>query len=209
MLKDRPVKAITTAELYQLLERVEKAGQRDSAHTLREVIGSVIRFAIQTGRAEYDPTYALKGALLPIEVKHRAALTEERVGRLLAAIDERQGWPSLTAILQFLALTFVRPGEARYAPTDRTDARAVHDVDEAPDIRRKKLEVILLAATTNGIDSLLIGRDDAPNPNRAVLRHLDVGDPRYVGCKRVLQESAPARSTCLSGRATIYTPGIG
>ena len=118
-----------------------KQGQRDSAHTLREVIGSVIRFAIQTGRAEYDPTYALKGALLPIEVKHRAALTEETAfGRLLAAIDERQGWPSLTAILQFLALTFVRPGEARYAqwteikdnvwqiPAERMKMRRPHDV---------------------------------------------------------------------------------
>ncbi len=36
---------------------------------------------------------------------------------------------------------------------------AVHDVDEAPTIRRKNLEAILLAATTNGIDSIWIGRD--------------------------------------------------
>ena len=57
----------------------------------------MIRFAIQTGRAEYDPTFALKGALNPIVVTPRAALTEEtQFGRLLAAIDERQGWLSLT-----------------------------------------------------------------------------------------------------------------
>lgn len=36
---------------------------------------------------------------------------------------------------------------------------AVHDVDQAPDIRRQNLEAILLAATANGIDSLWIGRD--------------------------------------------------
>ena len=36
---------------------------------------------------------------------------------------------------------------------------AVHDIDEAPAIRRKNLEAILLAATRNGIDSLWIGRD--------------------------------------------------
>lgn len=36
---------------------------------------------------------------------------------------------------------------------------AVHDVDEAPAIRRKNLEAILLAATANGVDSLWIGRD--------------------------------------------------
>src|SRR5262249_2967803 len=36
---------------------------------------------------------------------------------------------------------------------------AVHDIDEAPAIRRKNLEAVLLAATSNGIDSLWIGRD--------------------------------------------------
>ena len=115
-LTDRPIKAITTAELYEILERVERSGQNNSAHSLRDVVGSVFRFAIQTGRAEYDPTFALKGALNPVKVTPRAALTEEGpFGGLLAAIDEREGWLSLTAILQFLALTFVRPGEARHA----------------------------------------------------------------------------------------------
>lgn len=36
---------------------------------------------------------------------------------------------------------------------------AVHDVDGAPDIRRRNLETILHAAMINGIDSLWIGRD--------------------------------------------------
>ena len=138
-LTDRPIKAITTAELYEILERVERSGQNDSAHSLRDVVGSVFRFAIQTGRAEYDPTFALKGALNPVKVTPRAALTEEGpFGGLLAAIDEREGWLSLTAILQFLALTFVRPGEARHAewrqikadvwtiPAERTKMRREH-----------------------------------------------------------------------------------
>ncbi|TGV12501.1 uracil-DNA glycosylase [Mesorhizobium sp. M8A.F.Ca.ET.173.01.1.1] len=36
---------------------------------------------------------------------------------------------------------------------------AVHDIDEAPAIRRRNLEAILVAATTKGVDSLWIGRD--------------------------------------------------
>jgi uracil-DNA glycosylase len=40
-----------------------------------------------------------------------------------------------------------------------SDKCVVHDVDEAPDIRRRNLETILLAAMTVGIDSLWIGRD--------------------------------------------------
>ena len=40
-----------------------------------------------------------------------------------------------------------------------SDKCAVHDIDEAPAIRRKNLEAVLVAATRTGIDSLWIGRD--------------------------------------------------
>lgn len=58
------------------------------------------------------------------------------------AIDDYDGWPTLKAALQFLALTCVRPGEVRGAtrdefdlkkavwhiPAERMKMRAPHDV---------------------------------------------------------------------------------
>jgi integrase len=72
-----------------------------------------------------------------------AAITDEReFGHLMIAIDESTGWWSVKAYLKFLAITFVRPGEARLArwteidikgaiwniPADRMKMRRPHDV---------------------------------------------------------------------------------
>ena len=140
-LKDRPITQITPAEILHLLQSVERSGRRETAHRLRSAIGSVFRHAIKTLRAEIDPTATLKGALVPVKVTSRAALIDEApFGRLLAIIDDYDGWPTLTKALQFTALTFQRPGEVRLAewkeidgdvwriPETRTKMRRPHDV---------------------------------------------------------------------------------
>jgi integrase len=142
-LAKRPIKEITPAEILELLKRIEKSGRRETARRLRGVIGSVFRYAIVTLRAESNPTTALQGALLPPRVAGRAAIVDEKAfGTLLAAVDDYDGWPTLRAALQFLALTCVRPGEVRGAarkefdlkraiwriPAERMKMRASHDV---------------------------------------------------------------------------------
>ena len=114
-LIDRPIAEITPAEILAILQRIEKSGRRDTARRLRGTIGSVFRFAVVTLRAPLDPTHALKGALLKPNVKHRAAITDEReLGALMTTIDEYDGWPTLRGALLLLALTMTRPGEVRH-----------------------------------------------------------------------------------------------
>ncbi|AZO16564.1 DUF4102 domain-containing protein [Mesorhizobium sp. M2A.F.Ca.ET.043.05.1.1] len=142
-LTKRPIREITPAEILHILQKIEKSGRRESARRLRGVIGSVFRLAIVTLRAETDPTLALQGALQAPKANGRAAITDEKkFGQLLGAIDEYDGWPTLKAALQFLALTCVRPGEVRGAtrgefdrdkavwriPAERMKMRAPHDV---------------------------------------------------------------------------------
>jgi len=142
-LAKRPIKEITPAELLQLLQKIEKSGRRETARRLRGVIASVFRLAIVTLRAETDPTLPLQGALQPPKVIGRAAIVDEKkFGQLLVTIDDYDGWPTLKAALQFLALTCVRPGEVRGAtrneldrkkavwriPAERMKMRAPHDV---------------------------------------------------------------------------------
>ncbi|MCA0058928.1 MULTISPECIES: integrase arm-type DNA-binding domain-containing protein [unclassified Mesorhizobium] len=142
-LAKRPIKEITAAEIFQLLQKIEKSGRRETARRLRGVIGSVFRLAIVTLRAEADPTLHLRGALQPPKVNGRAAIVDEKkFAQLLLTIDEYDGWPTIKAALQFLALTCVRPGEIRGAtrdefdrkkavwhiPAERMKMRAPHDV---------------------------------------------------------------------------------
>ncbi|WP_352575132.1 tyrosine-type recombinase/integrase [Mesorhizobium australicum] len=77
-LAKRPINEITPAEIFQLPQKIEKSGRRETARRLRGVIGSVFRLAIVTLRAEADPTLHLRGALQPPKVNGRAAITMKR-----------------------------------------------------------------------------------------------------------------------------------
>ena len=112
----RPITEITAPEVLAVLRGVESRGTHETAHRLRATIGEVFRFAVATGRAESDPTGALKGALTAPTVNHRAAIIEPKAfGGLLRALAGYDGGPETRAALELLALTFVRPGELRAA----------------------------------------------------------------------------------------------
>jgi hypothetical protein len=86
-LANRPIAEIVAAEILVLLKRIEKSGRRETARRLRGVIGSIFRHAVVTLRATTDPTFALRGALLKVNVTHRAAITDERqLGSLMCSI---------------------------------------------------------------------------------------------------------------------------
>lgn len=155
----RPISEITPAEILALLQQIERSGRRETARRLRSVIGTVFRLAVATLRAKDDPTQPLKGALKAPKVRHRAAITDEKkLGALLVAIDDYDGWPTLRCALQFAALTFTRPGEVRGATWDeialdaavwridgkRTKVRRPHEVPlsrQAIDVLREVKEV--------------------------------------------------------------------
>jgi integrase len=142
-LSARPIAEIVPAEILTILKRIEKSGRRETARRLRGVMGSVFRLAVVTLRATTDPTFALRGALLKPNVKHRAAITNERqLGALMTSIDEYDGWPTIRAALQLVALTMTRPGDVRgmhrseisfdkavwRIPGERMKMRRPHDV---------------------------------------------------------------------------------
>jgi integrase len=142
-LADRPIADITPAELLDILRRVETSGRRETARRLRGTMGCVFRYAVVTLRATSDPTSALRGALLRPIINHRSAITDEqKLGSLMNAIDEYDGWATIRASLQLLALTMTRPGDVRLMrrsevnfekamwriPAERMKMRRPHDV---------------------------------------------------------------------------------
>jgi integrase len=142
-LAERPITAIKPAEILDLLKKVEKTGRRETAHRLRGVIGSMYRYAIANLKAETDPTYPLRGALLKKDVQHRAAITDEvKLGALWRKIAAYDASLAVRACLQLTALTMCRPGEVRgmrrgeivwlkerwEIPGTRTKMRKPHDV---------------------------------------------------------------------------------
>jgi integrase len=115
-LGHRAINSISAPDVLTVLRRVEARGRLETAGRLRGIIGEIFRYAIATGRAESDPTGALKGALITPTTKHRAAIVDPLpFGGLLPTIDSYNGSSEVVCALQLLTLTFVRPGELRHS----------------------------------------------------------------------------------------------
>jgi integrase len=52
--------------VLKVLKRIEGGGIHETAHRTRQRCAQVFRYAVQTARAERDPTVDLKGALAPL-----------------------------------------------------------------------------------------------------------------------------------------------
>ncbi len=118
----KPITEITAPMILRVLRKQEVKGNHETAHRLRARIGSVFRYAVASGLAETDPTYALKDALIRPTRVHRAAITDPKaLGALLREIDGFEGQATTRIGLQLLALTAQRPGEIRHAKWEEFD----------------------------------------------------------------------------------------
>jgi integrase len=121
----RPISALTAPELLGVFRRLERRGKHETAHRAKQRVGQVVRYAVATGRAERDPTADLRGALAPVTVTNRAAITDPReVAQLLRALHGYRGHPVVEAALKLAPLVFVRPGELRAAEWAEIDLQA-------------------------------------------------------------------------------------
>lgn len=122
-LSHRPISDIRASDVLEPLRRVEAQGNYETARRLRAFVSQVFRYAIATSRAENDPTYGLRGALITPKVEHRAAIIDpEGFAALIRTIWAFEGSnPSTRAGLKLMALLYPRPGELRLAKWDEFD----------------------------------------------------------------------------------------
>ena len=120
----KPITEITAPMILRALRKQEAKGNHETAHRLRARIGSVFRYAVASGLAETDPTYALKDALVRPTRQHRSAITDPvALGNLMREIEGFAGQATTRIALRLLALTALRPGEIRHASWVEFDFR--------------------------------------------------------------------------------------
>lgn len=123
-LGNLPITEINAPAVLEVLRKVEAAGNYETAKRMRSVISQIFRYAIATSRAETDPTYGLKGALIAPKVTHRAAITDRnKFAGLVRAIWDYDGAKEVQAGLKLLALLYSRPGELRLAKWEEFDLK--------------------------------------------------------------------------------------
>jgi len=112
----RAVAEIDAPELLEALRKVEKRGVVETARRLRQTCGQVFRYAIATGRAKYDPSAALRGALRsPGRPRGHKAMPLDEVPNFLNKVGAYDGNPRTRLALQLMVRTFARTTELRGA----------------------------------------------------------------------------------------------
>jgi integrase len=122
---DRAINEIEGPELLAVLRRVEAQGLHEAVKRLRSTSSAIFRFGIAIGACKRDPAADLRGALTSVAATPHAAIFDSTgVGKLLRAIDGYHKKPLLRLALQFLALTFTRPGNVAGAEWGEFDIDA-------------------------------------------------------------------------------------
>jgi integrase len=122
---DKPIGSVTVADVAALMVFVDKSGRHETARRLRFFLSCVFRFAVRSGYTTHDPAHLTKG-VLPFRKKgeYPAIIDRKKYGGMMRAVSQFDGWPTIKYAMQILSLTFVRPGEVRYAEWRELDLAA-------------------------------------------------------------------------------------
>ena len=142
-----PIAEITAPEVLAVLRPIESRGMNETAHQALQRCGQIFGYAIATGRATRDITSDLRGALAPVVVENRAAITEpSKIGALLRAIDDYIGHPTTLIALKLSPLVFLRPSELRAAEWSEIDLQTAEWRVPAARMKMRERHIVPLAS---------------------------------------------------------------
>ena len=131
----KPISEIKPLELLNVLRRMEGRGATEKAKKVRQRCGEVFRYAIVTGRAEYNPAPDLTSAMQGHESKHYPFLNTSELPTFFEALSGYSGSMLVVLAARLLIITGLRTGELRGATWQEIDADAA--VWEIPAERMK------------------------------------------------------------------------
>ncbi|HBR4937133.1 TPA: tyrosine-type recombinase/integrase [Klebsiella pneumoniae] len=146
----QPVNEIKPQVLLNVLRRMESRGATEKAKKVRQRCSEVFRYAIVTGRAEYNPAADLTSAMSGHESKHYPFLTVEELPDFFKALSGYTGSPLIVLAARLLILTGVRTGELRGAFWSEFDLEKA--VWEIPAERMKMKRPHLVPLSTQALE---------------------------------------------------------
>jgi len=122
VLGGRPISEIAAPEGLDLLRQIADRGAPDLAGRIRQRCDAVARYAIQTGRATYNPFTDLRGAVKAPPKQPRAMLPIAELPEFLRRLEAYDGHVLTRLAMKLCILTMTRTIEvigARWAEFDR------------------------------------------------------------------------------------------
>ncbi|HBQ7825094.1 integrase [Klebsiella pneumoniae] len=132
----RPIAEIKPMELMGVLSRLDERGATEKLRKVRQRCGEVWRYAIVTGRAEYNPAPDLASAFSPHKKEHYAFLKTEELPEFFRTLNTYSGSIVVKLAMRLQVLTGLRPGELRQGQWSEIDFEK--RLWEVPPARMKK-----------------------------------------------------------------------
>lgn len=142
----RPISEIKPLELLEVLRRIEKRGALEKTRKVRQRCGEVFRYAIITGRAEYNPAPDLAIALAVPKQKNHPYLSVEELRHFVRDLEAYTGSIITKNATKIVMLTGVRTQEMRFATWSEIDLE--RGVWEIPAERMKMRRPHLIPLST-------------------------------------------------------------
>ena len=161
-----PITQLDIPDILDVVKTIEQQGHASAARVVLQTIGQIFRYAVVAGRAKHNIAADLQDVLRPVQIKHRATITEpERIGELLRKIDQLDYYLPLKLALQLAPLVFTRPSELMGAEWKEVDLEAKEWRIPAERMKMKRPHIVPLS-------------DQAVNILKEL--HSITGDGRYL-----------------------------
>lgn len=112
---------VTPRDIIEIIERIDARDAPDIAKRTSQHSARVFDYAINKGLCNYNPAQGRSAIVRSKKVQHRPYLREEQIPEFLEKLEEYRGGRLVQLGLKLLMLTFVRPGELRFARWDEFD----------------------------------------------------------------------------------------
>ncbi|MHC9056435.1 tyrosine-type recombinase/integrase [Pantoea sp. y20] len=171
----KPIAEIKPLELLETLKRMEKRGALEKMRKVRQRCGEVFRYAIITGRAEYNPAPDLASALAVHKKQHLPFLNVLELPAFLRDLAGYTGSIITKTATYLIMYTGVRTQELRFArwqdidlenaiwevPAEHMKMRRPHKVP----LSRQAVSILKqLQPITGQYPLVFIGRNDQKKP---------------------------------------------
>lgn len=121
VIGNKAVKDVTSHDVLKIMENTLKRVQSQNNYGTGEVtaiqnrkfIGAVMRYAISTLRADYDPTYAVRDVIERPEVEHARPLEKQELRILRTKIDTYKGSKTVRNAVLAMLYSMLRSIEIR------------------------------------------------------------------------------------------------
>jgi integrase len=145
ILGEVPIDQVTPPMVLQILREVESRGALEIAAKSLQRMTAVFRYAIQTGRATYNPAAEMRGVLKARKVQHHPMIQPDDLPAFLQTLSRGDIHTTTKLAIQFTILTAARSGEVRGATWNEVDLERKMWTVPAERMKMRSLHIVPLS----------------------------------------------------------------